>query len=150
MEITYIFEMPSQTVQFSGSVKLKYITGADIYYLDETASQFNYKVARESEVFEFGNVRLKIVRNPMHNPFGNSILITDASQPNGTWLIPARECLFAGDIGYPGMLGKKLANELSNYLDFQETANIPPPPKEDVSNRYIFHEDKATILPLSA
>ncbi len=129
MSITHIFETPQNSMHPSGGIELSLRTRAKLYFLNEDDCIINGSVAKEGERFFFGNMRMEIINSPMHNPFANSILITDISKKSEQpWLIPTRACLFAGNITQPNIEGKELANEVTKYLDFHKPiSNLTSP-----------------------
>ncbi len=127
MEITHIFDTCASANHLNGNMELKLRTGADIYYLRDFADQqLNHRIARERDVFNFGNARLEIIDSPCHDPYVNSILLTDTTNGKEPWLILKRDSLFVGDLGWPGIGGRELTDKLNDYLDTDEKKHNEP------------------------
>ncbi|MFH2064596.1 MAG: hypothetical protein ABIK15_05300 [Pseudomonadota bacterium] len=118
MEITHIFDTSSTANHLNGNLDLKLRTSADIYYLRNNVDMFNHFKTIEGDVFDFGNARLEIINSPRHDPYVNSIMVTDTHDPETPWLILKKESLFIGDIGDPSKSGMNLADEVFNFMDF--------------------------------
>ncbi len=121
MVITHIFDTLEEGDPSGGNMELKLRTGAEIYHLDPSAvRQVNRNVAEEGDTFGFGSARLDIVNSPNHDPFMNSILLTDTCTRDEPWLILKRHSLFVGDIGKPDLKGRELLDRLNTFLDAGE------------------------------
>ncbi len=123
MQITYIFETPDHIDHLSGKMELKFRTGAEIYCLEETEGADRHKIAKEGDIFEFGNALIEIINSPKHDPFSNSIKVTDRFSSNEPWLVLTRTSLFIGDLSDPMLTGKALTNELDDYFELHGTSH---------------------------
>jgi hydroxyacylglutathione hydrolase len=118
MEITHIFDTSSTANHFNGNMELKLRTEADIFYLRNGVDMFNHFKTSEGDIFDFGNARLEIINSPRHDPYVNSIMVTDSYSLDTPWLVLKQESLFMGDIGEPEKSGMDLSNEVFNFIDF--------------------------------
>lgn len=121
LKITHIFESADHVDGFSGKMELQFRTGAEIYFLEPPNDRSSYKLAKEGDIFCFGNARLEIIDSPTHAPFCNSIKVTDKSNPNAPKLILSRQSLFIGDLTNAASYGRKISENLNNYLDSNGT-----------------------------
>ncbi len=120
MEITHIFDTCASANPNNGNMELRLRTGAELYYLRNLADkQLHHRIVKERDIFDFGNARLEIINSPCHDPYVNSILLTDTSN-SSPWLILKRDSLFVGDLGWPGIGGRELTEKLNEYLDADE------------------------------
>lgn len=119
MDITHIFDTSSTANHLNGNMDLKLRTEADIYYLRNNVDMFNHFKTIEGDIFDFGHARLEIINSPRHDPYVNSIMLTDTQEPDAPWLILKKESLFMGDIGDPSRCGSNLSNDFFNFIDFQ-------------------------------
>lgn len=118
MVITHIFDTQEEADHLGGNMELKLRTGAEIYHLNpSTVRQVNRNIAGEGDIFDFGSARIEIINSPNHDPFVNSIMLTDTCSHREPWLILKRNSLFVGDIGTPDLKGRELVDRLNTYLD---------------------------------
>ncbi|MDY6822412.1 MAG: hypothetical protein SWH68_01235 [Thermodesulfobacteriota bacterium] len=120
MQITEIFETSGHRERHSGKEKLATLTGAQIYFLEKDEKTCG-KLAVEGATFSYGEAEVKILSNSQYTPFSNAILVTDKANQNKPWLILTRRCLYADNMDAENLSGKKLADKLTDYLDFYET-----------------------------
>ena len=128
MKITHIFETHIHADHVSGNMELQSRTGADIYLMEDTPAEYEYKPIGEGDVFELGNASLEIINTPGHTPHAISIMVTDKSRSNNPWLLLTGDCLFVGDIGRPDLAGKELiAQQAENLFDslYNKIGNLP-------------------------
>jgi hypothetical protein len=116
-EITHIFDTSSSANHLNGITELKLRTGADVYYLRNSADMFSHFKAKEGDIFDFGQARIEIINSPRHDPYVNSIRVTDTFDLDSPWMILKKESLFIGDIGKPEEGGAKLSEEIFHFLD---------------------------------
>jgi len=120
LEITHIFDTSSSANHLNGITELKLRTGADVYYLRNSADMFSHFKAKEGDIFDFGQARITIISSPRHDPYVNSIQVTDTFDIDSPWMILKKESLFIGDIGKPEEGGVKLSEEIFHFLDRNE------------------------------
>ena len=116
MKITHIFETHLHADHVSGNMELRSRTGADIYLFEGSPAQFDFKPVKDRDKFEFGKVKIEILKTPGHTPHSLSILITDRARSDEPWFILTGDCLFVGNIGRPDLAGAELLEEQVNNL----------------------------------
>ena len=79
-----------------------------------------YFKTKEGDIFDFGQARIEIINSPTHDPYANSIRVTDTFDIGSPWMILKKENLFIGDIGKPEEEGAKLSEEIFHFLDENE------------------------------
>ncbi|MBA4369718.1 MAG: hypothetical protein C0403_18995 [Desulfobacterium sp.] len=118
MEITHIFDTSATANHLNGNMELKFRTEADIYYLRNNVDMFSHFKTIEGDIYDFGSARIEIINSPRHDPYVNSIMVTDTHDPETPWLILKKESLFIGNIGEQAKGGMDLSNEVFNFIDF--------------------------------
>jgi len=116
MTITHIFETHLHADHVSGNMELQSRTGADIYLLDGSPAQFDFKPVKDGDKFAFGKVEMEILKTPGHTPNSLSILISDTARSDEPWMVLTGDCLFIGDVGRPDLAGAELVEEQVNNL----------------------------------
>lgn len=120
LRITHIFDTRSSADHLNGITELKLRTGAEVYYLKINDEIFSHFKAKEGDIFDFGQARIEIINSPAHDPYANSIRVTDTFDTDAPWMILNRESLFLGDIGAPEEGGMKLSEEIFQFLGGDE------------------------------
>jgi len=116
MKITHIFETHLHADHVSGNMELRSRTGADIYLFDGSPAQFDFKPVKDGDNFEFGKVKMEILKTPGHTPHSLSILISDTARSDEPWMVLTGDCLFIGDVGRPDLAGAEMLEEQVNNL----------------------------------
>jgi len=105
--LTYIFETHFHADFVSGHVDLAKKTGAVIVYGPTASPEFDAVVAEDNQVFEIGNVKIKVIHTPGHTIESSCFLLID-EEGKETALFSG-DTLFLGDVGRPD-LAQKAAN----------------------------------------
>lgn len=116
LKITHIFETHIHADHISGNMELKSRTGAEIYLGEDTPADFSFQALQEGTTFDFGSVRLEVIKTPGHTPNHISLLVTDTARNEEPWMVLTGDCLFVGDIGRPDLAGEELIDEQANNL----------------------------------
>lgn len=122
-KIKYIFETHFHADFVSGHVDLAKKTGATIVY-GPTTTQTGYDiyVAHDGEIFQLGDVKLKLIHTPGHTLESSCLLLIDENGKEKA--IFTGDTLFLGDVGRPDLAQhvvsdlteEKLANHLYDSL----------------------------------
>ncbi|MFW5730524.1 MAG: MBL fold metallo-hydrolase [Desulfonatronovibrionaceae bacterium] len=103
--ITHIFETHRNEDYVIGSLPLAELTGAQIFHGEELPFAYG-KTAREGDVFELGNVRLKCLKTPGHTFESISLAVYDSAYGIHAAGVFTGDVLFVGDVGrtdfFPG------------------------------------------------
>jgi hydroxyacylglutathione hydrolase len=107
--IKYIFETHFHADFVSGHVTLAEKTGAEIVYGPTAKTTFKAITAEDGQVFEIGDVKIKVLHTPGHTMESTTFLLIDE---NGKEVaIFSGDTLFLGDVGRPDLAQK--ANEIT-------------------------------------
>lgn len=105
MLITHVFETHIHSDHISGNMELRSKVGADIYYMDGTYVDFDYRIVNEGDVIELGNVKIQILKTPGHTPESMSLLVTDLARGDSPWFVLTGDCLHVNGVGGPDIAG---------------------------------------------
>lgn len=103
----------------SGHTELAVRTGAAIHLGARAKADYPTTPARDGDVLDLGDVRLKVLETPGHTPEAISLLVYDlkksASEPHA---VLTGDALFIGDVGRPDLLvsAGMTAHELASLL----------------------------------
>jgi len=134
VKIKYIFETHFHADFVSGHVDLAAKTGASIVFGPTTATM-GYKalVAEDGQIFEIGNVKIKVLHTPGHTMESSCYLLID-EKGKETALFTG-DTLFIGDVGRPDLAQKVSADltqdKLAGYL-FESLRNKIIPLPDDI------------------
>jgi len=102
--IKYIFETHFHADFVSGHVDLARKTGATIVYGPGAKTEFDMHEAHDGEVFEIGDVKIKVLHTPGHTPESSTYLLID--EEGKEHAIFSGDTLFIGDVGRPDLAVK--------------------------------------------
>ena len=106
-KLKYIFETHFHADFVSGHLDLAAKTNAKIVYGPTAQPAFDAVVAEDNQVFELGNVKIRLLHTPGHTMESSCFLLID-EQGKETALFSG-DTLFLGDVGRPD-LAQKAAN----------------------------------------
>ncbi|ROI04576.1 MULTISPECIES: MBL fold metallo-hydrolase [unclassified Chryseobacterium] len=107
VELKYIFETHFHADFVSGHLDLSDKTGASIVYGPTANPEFDAIIAEDNQIFEIGNVKIKVLHTPGHTLESSCYLLMDE---NGIeTALFSGDTLFLGDVGRPD-LAQKAAN----------------------------------------
>lgn len=118
-KIRHVFLTHFHADFLAGHIELRDRAGAEIHIGGRAEAEFRFTPARDGDVIEFGDVRLRILETPGHTPEGMSILVydlaKDAAKPHA---VLTGDTLFIGDVGRPDLLASigVTADELADML----------------------------------
>ena len=103
-KIKYIFETHFHADFVSGHLDLAKKTGAKIVYGPTAQPEFDAYVAKDEEIFEIGNIRIKTLHTPGHTMESTTFLLLDENGKEHS--IYTGDTLFIGDVGRPDLAVK--------------------------------------------
>ncbi|RJE73086.1 rhodanese-like domain-containing protein [Reichenbachiella sp. MSK19-1] len=114
--IKYIFETHFHADFVSGHVDLAQKTGGQIVYGPNAETAFESHIGTDGEVFELGDVRIKLLHTPGHTMESSTYLLYDESGREHA--IFSGDTLFIGDVGRPDLAVKTdlTRNDLASHL----------------------------------
>ncbi|MEL6732101.1 MAG: MBL fold metallo-hydrolase, partial [Bacteroidota bacterium] len=102
--IKYIFETHFHADFVSGHVTLSEKTGAPIIYGPNANPKFDAIIAEDAQIFELGDVTIKVLHTPGHTMESTTYLLLDENGMEHA--IFSGDTLFLGDVGRPDLAQK--------------------------------------------
>src|SRR5690606_27386079 len=112
-KLKYIFETHFHADFVSGHLDLSKTTNAKIVYGPTAKPEFEAIVAEDNQVFELGNVKIKVMHTPGHTLESSCFLLIDENGKETALF--SGDTLFLGDVGRPD-LAQKAANMTQEEL----------------------------------
>lgn len=110
-KIKYVFETHFHADFVSGHIDLAQKTGATIVYGPTTAKTgFEMYVAKDNEIFNVGNIKIKVIHTPGHTMESSCFLLID--EKGDEKALFTGDTLFIGDVGRPD-LAQHVISELT-------------------------------------
>ncbi|SMO32180.1 Glyoxylase, beta-lactamase superfamily II [Chryseobacterium rhizoplanae] len=113
VELKYIFETHFHADFVSGHLDLSNKTGASIVYGPTANPEFEAIIAEDHQIFEIGNVKIKVIHTPGHTLESSCYLLIDENGDEKALF--SGDTLFLGDVGRPD-LAQKGANMTQEEL----------------------------------
>lgn len=116
-KIKYIFETHFHADFVSGHVDLAEKTGATIVYGPGAKTDFKMHEATDGEIFEIGDIKIKVLHTPGHTLESTTYLLLD--KEGNEKAIFSGDTLFIGDVGRPDLAqkaGKITQEDLAGML----------------------------------
>ncbi|MFV8355798.1 MBL fold metallo-hydrolase [Flavobacterium sp. XS1P32] len=104
VKLKYIFETHFHADFVSGHLDLSKKTGASIVYGPNASPEFEFISAKDNQVFEIGNIKIKVLHTPGHTMESTTYLLIDADGRDHD--IFSGDTLFLGDVGRPDLAQK--------------------------------------------
>jgi len=103
-KIKYVFETHFHADFVSGHLSLAKQTGAQIVFGPTAKTDFEAVIAKDNQVFEIGNISIKVLHTPGHTMESSCYLLSD--EKGGDKAIFSGDTLFLGDVGRPDLSQK--------------------------------------------
>lgn len=129
-KIKYVLETHFHADFVSGHIDLAKASGAKIVYGPNAKPDFEFHSAKDGEVLQLGDARIKILHTPGHTMESTCFLLSD--EHGQEIALFSGDTLFIGDVGRPD-LAQKLVSELTG----------------EVLAGYLFDSLRNKIMPLS-
>ncbi|MEQ6168726.1 MULTISPECIES: MBL fold metallo-hydrolase [unclassified Ekhidna] len=115
-KIKYIFETHFHADFVSGHVDLAKKSGGKIIYGPGAKAEFDFHEATDGEVFELGNIKIKVLHTPGHTLESTTYLLIDENGKEHA--IFSGDTLFIGDVGRPDLAqkGEMTQDDLAGML----------------------------------
>lgn len=104
VELKYIFETHFHADFVSGHLDLSKKTGAPIVYGPTAEPDFEAIIAEDNQIFEIGNIKIKVLHTPGHTLESSTYLLIDENGKETA--IFSGDTLFLGDVGRPDLAQK--------------------------------------------
>ncbi|MDQ1098074.1 MULTISPECIES: MBL fold metallo-hydrolase [Chryseobacterium] len=134
--LKYIFETHFHADFVSGHLDLSKKTGAPIVYGPTAEPDFEAIIAEDNQVFNIGDITIKVLHTPGHTMESSTFLLTDETGTETA--IFTGDTLFLGDVGRPD-----LAQKATN-LTQEDLAGIL---YESLQNKIMPLDDSITVYP---
>jgi hydroxyacylglutathione hydrolase len=118
-QIKYVFLTHFHADFLAGHIELRNRAGARIHMGSKAEAEYDFTLVYDGDVFEFGDVRLKMLETPGHTPEGISLIVYDLSHSDSIpHAVLTGDTLFIGDVGRPDLLASigVTADELAEML----------------------------------
>ena len=132
VKLKYIFETHFHADFVSGHIDLSKKTNAPIVYGATAKPEFEAIVAEDNQVFELGNVKIKVLHTPGHTMESSCFLLMDENGKETALF--SGDTLFLGDVGRPDLAQKAASmtqEELAGLL-YESLYNKILPLPDDV------------------
>jgi glyoxylase-like metal-dependent hydrolase (beta-lactamase superfamily II)/rhodanese-related sulfurtransferase len=129
VKLKYIFETHFHADFVSGHLDLSKKTGASIVYGPNAKPDFEFISAKDNQVFEIGNIKIKVLHTPGHTMESTTYLLIDAD--GNDHAIFSGDTLFLGDVGRPDLAQK------AAHMTQEQLAGL------------LFHSLRDKIMPLA-
>ncbi|MDR0802547.1 MBL fold metallo-hydrolase [Fluviicola sp.] len=136
VKLKYIFETHFHADFVSGHIDLSKKTNAAIVYGPTAKPEFEAIVAEDNQVFDLGNIKIKVLHTPGHTMESSCFLLIDENGKETALF--SGDTLFLGDVGRPD-LAQKAAN-----LTREELAGLL---YESLYNKILPLPDDVTVYP---
>ncbi|HSD07870.1 MBL fold metallo-hydrolase [Flavobacterium sp.] len=107
VKLKYIFETHFHADFVSGHLDLSKETGAPIIYGPTAQPEFEATIATDNQLFELGNIKIKVLHTPGHTMESATYLLIDENGRDHA--IFSGDTLFIGDVGRPDLAQKATA-----------------------------------------
>jgi hydroxyacylglutathione hydrolase len=101
VKIRYVFETHFHADFVSGHIDLAEKTGAQIVYGPKAVTGFTAHVAEDGEVFQLGDITIRVLHTPGHTMESSCYLLSD--QNGKATALFSGDTLFIGDVGRPDL-----------------------------------------------
>lgn len=113
VKLKYIFETHFHADFVSGHLDLSKQTGATIVYGPNANPDFEIISAKDGQIFEVGNIKIKVLHTPGHTMESTCYLLIDENGKD--YALFSGDTLFIGDVGRPD-LAQKAASMTQDQL----------------------------------
>ena len=117
VKLKYIFETHFHADFVSGHLDLGKQTGAKIVYGPTAKPEFDIITAEDNQIFEVGNIKIKVLHTPGHTMESTCYLLIDENGKD--YALFSGDTLFIGDVGRPDLAQKSASmtqDELAGIL----------------------------------
>ena len=104
VKLKYIFETHFHADFVSGHIDLSKKTGAPIIYGPTATPEFEAIIAKDEQIFELGDVKIKVLHTPGHTMESSCYLLIDENGKETDLF--SGDTLFLGDVGRPDLAQK--------------------------------------------
>lgn len=136
VKLKYIFETHFHADFVSGHLDLAKKTDAAIVYGPNAQPEFESITAEDGQIFELGNVKIKVLHTPGHTMESSCFLLMDENGKETALF--SGDTLFLGDVGRPDLAQK------AAHLTQEELAGLL---YESITQKILPLDDEITVYP---
>ena len=136
VKLKYIFETHFHADFVSGHLDLAKKTDAAIVYGPTAQPEFASIIAEDGQIFEVGNVKIKVLHTPGHTMESSCFLLMDENGKETALF--SGDTLFLGDVGRPDLAQK------AAHLTQEELAGLL---YESITQKILPLDDEITVYP---
>ena len=136
VKLKYIFETHFHADFVSGHLDLSKKTGAPIVYGPTAEPDFEAIIAEDNQVFELGDIKIKVLHTPGHTMESSTFLLID--EHGKETAIFSGDTLFLGDVGRPDLAQK------AAHMTQEELAGLL---YDSLQNKIVPLADDITVYP---
>ena len=136
VKLKYIFETHFHADFVSGHLDLAKKTDAAIVYGPTAQPEFESIIAEDGQIFELGNVKIKVLHTPGHTMESSCFLLMDENGKETALF--SGDTLFLGDVGRPDLAQK------AAHLTKEELAGLL---YESLTKKILPLDDEITVYP---
>lgn len=136
VKLKYIFETHFHADFVSGHLDLSKKTGASIVYGPSAEPDFEAIIAEDNQIFEIGNIKIKVLHTPGHTMESSTFLLID--EHGKETAIFSGDTLFLGDVGRPDLAQK------AAHMTQEELAGLL---YDSLQNKIVPLADDITVYP---
>ena len=136
VKLRYIFETHFHADFVSGHLDLSKKTGASIVYGPTAEPDFEAIIAEDNQVFELGDIKIKVLHTPGHTMESSTFLLID--EHGKETAIFSGDTLFLGDVGRPDLAQK------AAHMTQEELAGLL---YDSLQNKIVPLADDITVYP---
>ena len=136
VKLRYIFETHFHADFVSGHLDLSKKTGAPIVYGPTAEPDFEAIIAEDNQVFELGDIKIKVLHTPGHTMESSTFLLIDENGKETA--IFSGDTLFLGDVGRPDLAQK------AAHMTQEELAGLL---YDSLQNKIVPLADDITVYP---
>lgn len=136
VKLKYIFETHFHADFVSGHLDLAKKTDAAIVYGPTAQPEFESIIAEDGQIFELGNVKIKVLHTPGHTMESSCFLLMDENVKETALF--SGDTLFLGDVGRPDLAQK------AAHLTQEELAGLL---YESLTKKILPLDDEITVYP---
>lgn len=136
VKLKYIFETHFHADFVSGHLDLAKKTDAAIVYGPTAQPEFESIIAEDGQIFELGNVKIKVLHTPGHSMESSCFLLMDENGKETALF--SGDTLFLGDVGRPDLAQK------AAHLTQEELAGLL---YESITQKILPLDDEITVYP---
>ena len=136
VKLKYIFETHFHADFVSGHLDLSKKTNAPIVYGPTAQPEFDAIVATDNQIFEIGDIKLKVLHTPGHTMESSCFLLID--EHGKETALFSGDTLFLGDVGRPDLAQK------AAHLTMEELAGLL---YESIYTKILPLPDDITVYP---